>query len=86
MNGKYAMMGDWNWPAQLLICGDPPGSSSCSSASYNASMPIYLPGEAGGWVEGGVWVWLMLMRCAERAACPAGRARARACVCQSTPL
>ena len=41
--GKYAQTGPNNWPAQLLICGSPPGSSYCTRAAYNSSLPILLP-------------------------------------------
>ena len=37
-----------NWPAQLLICGDPPGSDSCEDTSYDPTVPIIKP---GGWAE-----------------------------------
>ena len=33
---RYAQTGPNNWPAQLQICGDPPGSSNCAKAQYNA--------------------------------------------------
>jgi len=47
VRGRYAQDGPDNWPAQVIICGDPPGSSSCGSAVYNASLPTILPGMAG---------------------------------------
>lgn len=42
--GKFAMMDSTVWPAQLLIRGDPPGSSSCASASYDPTVPTLEPG------------------------------------------
>ena len=44
VRGKYAQVGANNWPAQLIICGDPPGASSCAGAVYNSSLPVIEPG------------------------------------------
>ncbi|PSC76097.1 hypothetical protein C2E20_0403 [Micractinium conductrix] len=41
--GKYAKVSSNNWPAQLLICGDPPGSDSCEDTSYDPTVPIIKP-------------------------------------------
>jgi len=40
---RYAQTGPNNWPAQLQICGNPPGSSNCGSTTYNASGPFLDP-------------------------------------------
>jgi hypothetical protein len=44
VRGKYAQVGANNWPAQLIICGDPPGASSCAGAVYSSSLPVIEPG------------------------------------------
>ena len=40
---SYAETAPENWPAQLQICGDPPGSSNCANTRYNASGPFLSP-------------------------------------------
>ena len=40
---RYAQTGPNNWPAQLQICGDPPGSSNCASTSYDPNGPFLEP-------------------------------------------
>ena len=39
----YAAVGQLNWPAQMQLCGSPPGSDSCVGVKYNASNPTLQP-------------------------------------------
>ncbi|PRW33060.1 hypothetical protein C2E21_7981 [Chlorella sorokiniana] len=41
--GRYAQTSDESWPAQVQICGDPPGSSNCAKTKYNSSGEFLQP-------------------------------------------
>ncbi|KAL4426828.1 hypothetical protein ABPG77_006614 [Micractinium sp. CCAP 211/92] len=43
VSGQYALLSKTSWPAQVLICGNPPGSDVCSSTDYNPSVPVLQP-------------------------------------------
>ncbi|KAL4426829.1 hypothetical protein ABPG77_006615 [Micractinium sp. CCAP 211/92] len=43
VGGQYAMVDQENWPAQILICGNPPGSGMCSATDYDPSLPVLTP-------------------------------------------
>ena len=44
VNGNYAQLGTNNWPAQLQICGNPPGAGQCTGNPYNPNLGVYQPG------------------------------------------
>ncbi|KAL4459132.1 hypothetical protein ABPG75_013997 [Micractinium tetrahymenae] len=43
VTGQYAMVNLKNWPAQLLVCGDPPGSDSCTSTAFDPTGKLITP-------------------------------------------
>ncbi|KAL4430998.1 hypothetical protein ABPG75_006254 [Micractinium tetrahymenae] len=43
VGGQYALVEPENWPAQVLICGDLPGSDVCSETDYHSSAPVLIP-------------------------------------------
>ncbi len=40
---RYAQTGTEDWPAQVQICGDPPGSSNCAKTKYSSEGPFLEP-------------------------------------------
>lgn len=38
--GQYALVSTNNWPAQLLVCGNPAGSGACASTDYDAKLAV----------------------------------------------
>ena len=43
VGGLYAQLGVDNWPAQLQLCGSPPGNGTCQAVKYNASVGTIQP-------------------------------------------
>ncbi|KAL4443916.1 hypothetical protein ABPG75_011653 [Micractinium tetrahymenae] len=45
VQGRYAQTGRDNWPAQILACGNPPGSDVCVNTDYDPNVPELQPGK-----------------------------------------
>ncbi|KAL4426142.1 hypothetical protein ABPG77_007424 [Micractinium sp. CCAP 211/92] len=46
VQGRYAQSGRENWPAQILACGNPPGSDVCVNTDYDPNVAQLQPGES----------------------------------------